>query len=341
MSADVKAKQGVAYRAMTLAALVLLVAAYLSPIWWVSLTAPQYPQEAFPDGIRIHFHFDGVFNGCKLIEKKEIDEGDDALDCKHEMDAINHYVGMYPIAAGAPVERALSPFLVSILGVVMVAFMMPKRKQAVAVMAVGGAAIVVWASAALFMPGGVKLFSPNFVDDMAATMSLTDKEYGGWTGMQAIQNSYEEGLGRYFRETKVIENAVAAMTTATYVVYGLMVAAIVVLIVGVALVPAAPWLLGLVPAILPIAFVADYASWLYWFGHNLNDMGAFTVKPFMPTVFGQGKVAQFSTFSYPTYGYGLLLALAALMVVAALLRRKQLKNQQPVVAASRPAKAAA
>lgn len=325
MTAD-RSKHGGLYRAMTVAALVLMAIAYASPVWWVSLSAPQYPHDVFPDGIRIHFHFDGVFNGCTHAERAELKNlDDDNLDCKHEMDAINHYVGMYPIAAGAPVERAMSPFLVSILAVVMVAFMMPGRRSATVVMTVGGLAIVAWCSAALFMPGGVKLFSPNFVDDMAKTMTLTPEEYGKWTGLHAIQASYEEGLGRYFREAKVIENAVAAMTTATIVVYALTVAAVFVLIIGLILVPAGPWLLGLVPAILPIAFVADYASWLYWFGHNLNDMGAFTVKPFMPTVFGQGKVAQFSTFSYPHYGFALLVAMAGLMLFAALLRRKQLK----------------
>jgi cytochrome c553 len=47
-----------------------LVAAYFAPIWWVSLTAPNYPpKDAFPDGIRIHFHFDGVYNGCKAAGK--------------------------------------------------------------------------------------------------------------------------------------------------------------------------------------------------------------------------------------------------------------------------------
>lgn len=44
-------------------ALAAMVAAYFAPIWWVSLTAPNYPKDAFPDGIRIHFHFDGVYNG--------------------------------------------------------------------------------------------------------------------------------------------------------------------------------------------------------------------------------------------------------------------------------------
>jgi hypothetical protein len=62
-----------------------------------------------------------------------------------------------------------------------------------------------------------------------------------------------------------------------------------------------------VPALLPLFFVITYAGWLWFFGHNLHPWGAFTVKPFMPTVFGEGKVAQFSTYSYPYWGYALLL----------------------------------
>ena len=55
-----------------LASIGLLIAIYFSPVWWVSLTAPNYPEEAFPDGVRIHFHMNGVFNGCKKVEKAEI-----------------------------------------------------------------------------------------------------------------------------------------------------------------------------------------------------------------------------------------------------------------------------
>ena len=102
--------------AFVLAAIGILVAIYFAPIWWVSLTAPNYPEEAFPDGIRIHFHMNGVFNGCEKVENIEITE-DEAIDCVHEMDTINHYVGMYPIAAGGVIERAFSPFLMSMLGV--------------------------------------------------------------------------------------------------------------------------------------------------------------------------------------------------------------------------------
>ena len=86
------------------------------------------------------------------------------------------------------------------------------------------------------------------------------------------------------------------------------------------------WLLVLVPIALPLFFLIDYSAWLWWYGHTLNDMGAFTVKPFMPTVFGQGKVAQFATHSYPYIGFGLMVLVSAVLAVVALLRRKQLKS---------------
>ena len=73
--------------------------------------------------------------------------------------------------------------------------------------------------------------------------------------------------------------------------------------------------------ILPIGFIVEYSSWLWWYGHSLNAMGAFTLKPFMPTVFGDGKVAQFSTHSYPALGFGLMCVTAGAMALAALLRR--------------------
>ncbi|MET0092977.1 MAG: hypothetical protein ABW120_05560, partial [Sedimenticola sp.] len=79
----------------------------------------------------------------------------------------------------------------------------------------------------------------------------------------------------------------------------------------------------LVPLALPVFFIIDYSAWLWWYGHSLNQMGAFTVKPFMPTVFGDGKVAQFATHSYPYKGFGLMVLSSVLLAVAALIRRKQ------------------
>lgn len=205
------------FRVLTIVAMALIGGAFFSPIWWVSLKAPNYPEHTFPDGIRIHFHMNGVFNGCQERPADSDIYEEEPLDCVEEMDIINHYIGMEPIEKGAKYEIMAAPYLFMLVGVLLAAF--------------------------LFYAGPL------------------------W------------------------------------------------------------WALPMSGIIIPVAFVADYAAWLWWFGHNLHPWGAFTVKPFMPTVFGDGKVAQFSTFSYPHYGFGMLVAASLCLILALLLRRKLLRNR--------------
>jgi len=167
-----------------------------TPIWYVSLEAPNYPKEAFPEGIPVYFHFDG-FSG-------EV----------HEMNTINHYIGMDPMWRGGIFERNISTYALLLLTLIFI----------------------------YFIAYNSKIFT----------------------------------------------------------------------------------ILMLIPVSLPILFLADYAYWLYWFGHNLHDWGAFNIKPFMPTVFGDGKVAQFITHSYPTTGYYILMAIAILSIMAILAKKKAL-----------------
>ena len=371
--------------ALALVAAALLVAIYYAPIWWVALKAPNYPPEAFPDGVRIHFHMNGVFNGCKKVERAEILEKE-ALDCVHEMDTINHYVGMYPIAAGGPVERFFSPFLLSMLGVMVVGFACSRRNLRVGIVAGGFAAIAAWmgvtylsADGVRFQPTGYLLAQVTAMDqdagsgDSAAAdtassgsaliarlkaelakseqkakeveqaSNVTEKqrfisslrvtfqkdqerkasgvEWNG-SGRQLMLWHYGKNLGRYFNNPAEIEPLVAKMSVAGQVMFFGILAAMVVLVIG-AWQGRGPlyWLMGLAPIGLPLFFVIDYSGWLYWFGHNMNEMGAFTVKAFMPTVFGDGKVAQFSTHSYPFWGFGLMIAFAIVVGLVVLLRK--------------------
>jgi len=129
----------------------------------------------------------------------------------------------------------------------------------------------------------------------------------------------------YFRDTVKIQKRADILTIAAYVVIGLLIASMLIFIIGILWKNRLfYWLLVIIPILLPAFFVLEYAGWLWWFGHNLNEMGAFTLKPFMPTVFGDGKVAQFTTHSYPHYGFGLMMLSLVLLLLASLLRRKQL-----------------
>ena len=170
------------------------------PIWAVSLEAPNYPKEAFPEGIPVYFHFDG-YSG-------EV----------HEMNTINHYVGMDPMWAGGTLERGIGIYALLGLSLVMVYFI-----------------------------------------------------------------AYNARFLSYFM---------------------------------------------LIPASLPILFIADYSFWLYYFGHNLHDWGMFKIKPFMPTVFGDGKIAQFTTHSYPTIGFYLIVAISLLSLLAFFAKQKALKEME-------------
>ena len=214
------------------------------------------------------------------------------------MNTINHYVGMYPIATGGPVERHLAKFFFGVFAVMLVAFMLPKRKPRVAVMAAGLTAVCAWMLVDQYVMG-------RLAEHMAA---------------------YQHELGAYFKEPEVIAERAAFWTGVAHAGVIATVLLCIVLVVGVAKIRLFTLALPAIPAMLPVFFVGFYAAWLWHFGHHLHPMGAFTLKPFMPTVFGEGKVAQFSTYSYPYYGYAMLVVAAICLLLALLIRRKQMNE---------------
>lgn len=318
-------KQNLLVVVLSVIALAAILAAYFSPIWWVSLTAPNYPKEAFPDGIRIHFHFDNVYNGCKvgagtgrlesetlqqdlgegterynpvLERDKDINKGAQGLDCVHEMNTINHYVGMFPIATGAPVEKPLAKFFFGFFTVMIIAFMIPRRKARVATLAIGFLGVAAWMIVDQFVMGRL--------DEHIAF--------------------YVKEAGSFFNEPDRIRGWGENVRTISQIVIAVMIVGMGLIVAATAKWPRFTLLLALVPALLPVFFVVTYSGWLWFFGHNLHPWGAFTVKPFMPTVFGEGKVAQFSTYSYPYYGYALLVVGMVCLLLALLIRRQAMRS---------------
>jgi len=423
MNDEQQKKRGLIARGLTVVALVLVAVLYFQPTWWVALEAPQYPPEAFPDGVRINFHTNGVFNGCQQLNSTEILETE-ILDCVHEMDAINHFVGMYPIASGGVIEKGFSQFLFSMLGVMLVGFLIFKSRVRTIVLSAGFLAIGAWMYMSFYGANGIALQNAGYVKALVVSLGHGNEEEGEelspiiaklkealvkngesslasrdevnetlersgqtkligilaklhkgsdgdarslkdileetkkmgksgksadiqvlkasfeadqarqpvsereeWTGslQQVMFWHYEKSLGRWFNNQAEIQPLVATMSTVGTVVFWGVIAAMGFIVVATMKNGSLfYWLLPGVPALLPVFFLMEYAAWLWWYGHSLNDMGAFTLKPFMPTVFGQGKVAQFTTLSYPSIGFGMMVAVMVCMLLAMLLRRKHI-----------------
>lgn len=375
------AKSALVWRVLAALALPFLIASFFAPVWWVALKAPNYPEHTFPVGIRIHFHVDGVRNGCEIRASREVTEKE-ALDCVHEMDTINHFVGMYPIASGGPVEKVFSPFLFAFLGLSVIGFVVPGKRLRLAVMGAGFAALAAWMTLAMFASDGVSYLGRGYIHALVTSLGVDEEKaaddlhpivrqlkeslaksgigVGGavpraatgskseliavlrgayeqdqqrlpaaeqkpWTGsgMQVFTWHYEKSLGRWFNQPEKNRNLVTIMVSIAYALFAALLAGMgVFLFIGRNERSPLFWGLVLVPMILPAAFVFEYSGWLWWYGHHLNEMGAFTLKPFMPTVFGQGKVAQFTTLSYPHYGFAFMVAFGMLLAVAALMRRR-------------------
>jgi hypothetical protein len=79
------------------------------------------------------------------------------------------------------------------------------------------------------------------------------------------------------------------------------------------------------PAIsFPIGFLADLHYWMRTFGLNLNPEAPLSssVKPFVPTVVGEGGIGQFKTYAQLGTGYWLAVACAGLVVVGFYFHRR-------------------
>jgi hypothetical protein len=310
---------------LAMAATVLMAVAYFTPVWWVSLTAPNYPKDRFPDGIRIEFGFTGVSNGCTTapktsrvakettqedlgwrsadgtpeVEPRTADSGG-ALDCVHEMNTINHYVGMRPIGVGAPVERLLGRYILGMFAVMLIAFALRQARGRPSLLTAGFAGVSAWMVVELFGRGA----------------------------LDAFITTYKEDAARYFNEAERIAVWGENLRMATTAVAAVLMVIMVLVVMGTRRWVWFQLLLGAIPALLPAYFVLAYAAWLGWFGHNMHPWGAFTLKPFMPTVFGDGMVAQFSTHSYPDWGFFPLVLMMVLLLVAVARRRLELLEDQ-------------
>jgi len=246
------------YYIFSILGIILIGATYFTPIWGVALQSIQYPKSMYPEGIRVDFKYNGVYNGCEGIKEREELATNAGADCLMEMNAINHFIGMYHIVQGLNMDNTSD---------VPIYYVFDTKQDAE-----GNEIKVDVTPKALKFLDFVMTNSPYFFVIFAL-------------------------LAFYFMLTPKKLNSVFAF----------------------------------IPALVPFYFLLFYIGYLYWYGHNLSmhGGGAFAgIKPFMPTVFGEGKVAQFTTESYPYYGFFLSMGAFASLIFAWLLKRVDIKKSK-------------
>ena len=246
-------------------AVILIIVTYFLPIWWVALQSIQYPKSMYPKGIRIEFKYNGVYNGCKgQKERAELASDQAGADCLVEMNAINHFIGMYKITQGRNRDAS--------------------REY------------------------------PIYYDFNTQKDANGDDVIDPETG-EPIKLDVTPGFLKFLDGTMIYSPFLflfLALLALVFVFTPKKVNAV----------------FAIIPALLPFYFLGMYMTGLYWYGHHLSlhGGGAFGgIKEFMPTVFGEGKVAQFITMSYPYPGFFIALGAFVLLILAILVKRKELK----------------
>ncbi|HET7289412.1 MAG TPA: cytochrome C [Thermodesulfobacteriota bacterium] len=148
----------------------------------------------------------------------------------------------------------------------------------------------------------ITLFAPQYPQGLAASMYVNRL-----TGdVQEI-----DGLNHYIGMKPLGEAALLERTLSVFIIIG-----IALLIAGAAYVHSPFALFLCIPAVFyPAFFLGDLYFWMRSFGMNLDKRAPLSgaIKPFVPPLLGEGKIAQFSTTA--TWETGLYLSIAASVLI--------------------------
>ncbi len=174
-------------------------------------------------------------------------------------------------------------------------------------------------------------------------MELDAPQYPNGLFVTAYVNRLEgdvkeiNGLNHYIGMRPLEEAARHERALAVWLIVGMFL-----LIEGAAFVHTKWAVLLALPAILfPAGFLVDLQFWLAHFGQNLDPDAPLSsaVKPFTPTILGEGGIGQFKTYAEAGWGLWLAGASSVLTVIAFVFHRRAYR---PLVlaAADRPRSAA-
>lgn len=180
---------------------------------------------------------------------------------------------------------------------------------------------------ALLLVGAMLLLISIFLPYWQLTLHAP--QYPGGLRVELFVNrlagevSEVDGLNHYIGMARLDEAARLERSFAVAAVTALA------LLVGAAVFIQNRWaaLLALPAVVYPAVFLADLWFWLYRFGHDLDQKAPLSssIKPFTPTVLGEGRVGQFRTFASVEEGFYLALVGAVVVVIGLYFHRRAYK----------------
>jgi hypothetical protein len=288
----VKSKTGIVYLLLGLIGLGLIIYTYFTPMWWVALQSHQYPKSMYPKGIRIEFKYNGVYNGCQGVRERAELAMDAGADCLIEMNKINHFIGMYPIVQGVNDYMDISENQFTFEDPMTLEKVYKLNRNIMKKQ--GDNTLVLTSDTVTRIHVPYPIYAADRIPDAKIPKPL-------------------KTLDKIMRSAKYI--------FILFAIFGLLY-----------LLPTRKTnFLGILVALAPLYFLALYIYYLWWYGHHLglHGGGAFSgIKPFMPTVFGEGKVAQFTTSSYPDKGFFIGLAGMLLILISMAFKNRYIKSKK-------------
>lgn len=157
-------------------------------------------------------------------------------------------------------------------------------------------------------------------------MELEAPQYPNGLFLTAYVNNLTEdvkeidGLNHYIGMRSLKEAAAFERSASVYLMIAM------VLMVEVAAFVHSKWAVLLaIPVIgFPVGFLVDLYFWMRHFGLNLDPHAPLSnsVKPFVPTVLGEGGIGQFKTYAELGTGYWLAVASGALIIIGFFFHRR-------------------
>jgi copper chaperone NosL len=167
----------------------------------------------------------------------------------------------------------------------------------------------------IFMPyWNIRLHAPQYPGGLVAQLYVN----------RATGDVRElDGLNHYIGMKPLGEAALLERSLSIYIIVGI------VLLTVAAIYVHSPIALFLsIPAILyPLFFLGDLYFWLWNFGMNLDKRAPLSgaIKPFVPPLLGEGKIAQFRTVASWEIGLYMSIAASILILVGLYFHRKAYK----------------